>query len=152
MEQHLPLILFLLHHSFLLLLLLLPQCFPSLSPGATSTLSNSSPLCRGVILMTTELSAVSATASVSSSTTVRGIGDRRCIGEGGGIGEAGGAWEGQKGGDRRREVMDEFERNRTDLINSHPSFLPSVFPPSSSSPSSDSVTSFLCRQMFTDVL
>lgn len=55
---------------------------------------------------------------------------------------------------RRREGMDELERSRTDLITFHPSFHPSFclsFLPLSFPPS-DSVTSVLCRQMFTDVL
>lgn len=61
--------------------------YPSSSSGATSTERSSSPSRRGVILMRTELSAVSATASSSSLAAVMGIGERRCIGEGGGTGE-----------------------------------------------------------------
>lgn len=56
----------------------------------TSTVRSSSPSCRGVILMMTELSAVSATDSSLSSRAERGTGERRCIGEGGGTGEMGG--------------------------------------------------------------
>lgn len=59
-------------------------------PGTTSTMRSSSPSCCDVILMVTELSAVSATASSSSPVAVSGTGEGRCIGEGGGSREMGG--------------------------------------------------------------
>lgn len=58
----------------------------STSPSSrvTSTIRTSSPACRDVILITTELSVLSDTVSSTSWTVGRRIGVRRCVGEGGG--------------------------------------------------------------------
>lgn len=56
------------------------------SPWATSTIRTSSPAWRGVIRITTELSALSDTASSMSWTADRRMSVRRCLGEGGGTG------------------------------------------------------------------